>query len=193
MPLTTPGAAEAARKPAVVYNAADGSGRTYGGTIELMPTTRPAAPSAPVVATTTVGGSLASGIGLQYSLTAVNDGIESLPSALSTLTTTGGGSTNSVTVTIPATGDIEFYNIYGRVTASQLYIMTVESSTTTIKTDTGAITPAGAVPSGALTAGTAVIRVPNVRGGTRVYQKDIVAIPATTTIGVAGTYEYRRI
>lgn len=192
MPLTTPGAAEAARKPGVVYNAADGSGRTYGGTIEAMPSTRPAAPSAPTITTSTQGGAFASGIGVQYSITAVDDGIESLPSSLSTLTTTGSGSTNSVTIAVPQTAGIEFYNIYGRSSGSQLYIMTVDSTTTTLKVDTGSITPAGAVPAGALTAGTALIRVPGVRGGTRVYQKDIVAVPATA-IGTAGTYEYRRV
>lgn len=192
MPLFTPGAAEVIRKPAVTYNAADGSGRTYGGTIEAMPTTRPAAPSAPTVVANASGGTLGTGLGVQYSITAVDDGIESLPSALSTLTTTGGGSTNSISITIPQTAGIEMYNIYGRTTGSQLYIMTVDSTTTTIKTDTGAITPSGAVPSGALAAGTAVIRVPMMRGGTRAYQKDIVAVPATT-IGEAGKYEYRRV
>lgn len=192
MPLFTPGAAEAARNPVVVYNAADGSGRTFGATIESMPTTRPAAPAAPTVAASATGGTIGSGVGVQYSVTAVDNGIESLPSALSTLTTTGGGSTNSINITVPTVAGAEFYNIYGRASGSQLFILTVELSSTSVFTDSGAITPAGAVPSGALTAGTAVLRIPSVRGGTRIYQKNVVAVPATA-IGEAGKYEYRRV
>lgn len=193
MPLFPLTAAEALRKPTVHYNAADGSGRTFGAYVESVASTRPAAPAAPTVATTTTGGTLGSGIGVQYSVTSVDDGIESLPSALSTLTTTGGGSTNAVQLTLATVAGAEFYNIYGRATGSQLYMMTVETATTTIKVDTGAITPAGAVPSGAITAGTAVLRIPWLATGTRLYNnRTIVAAPATT-IGEVGKYEYRRV
>ena len=192
MPLFALTANEALRKPIVNYNAADGSGRVYGAHVEGFPTTRPAAPSAATITTSTLGGSIGAGVGVQYSVTAVDDGIESLPSTLSTLTTTGGGSTNSVSLTIATVAGAEFYNVYGRASGSQLYIMTVDTSTTTVKTDTGAITPSGVVPAGALTAGTAVLRVPSIVGGTRPYQKNVVAAPATA-IGEAGKYEYRRV
>lgn len=193
MPLFALTATEALRKPTVHYNAADGSGRTYGAYVENFASTRPAAPAAPTVAASATGGTIGTGVGVQYSVTSVDNGIESLPSALSTLTTTGGGSTNSVNITVPSVAGAEFYNIYGRASGSQLYVMTVELSSTTVFTDSGAITPVGAVPSGALAAGTVVLRIPNVGSGTRPYQRSSVVAGPAATIGEIGKYEYRRV
>jgi len=55
MPLVTLTAAEALRKPTVIYNAADGSGRKYGATVERL-SVRPSTPGAFANITTSTGG-----------------------------------------------------------------------------------------------------------------------------------------
>jgi hypothetical protein len=191
MPLFALTAAEALRRPTVIYNAADGSGRTYGANVENVPTTRPAAPAVPVLVASTTGGTLLGTTSYSYVVSSVLNGVESLPSTAATVTS-GAGSTNKVTLTLATVSGITLYNVYGRTSSTEAYIMTVDTGGSTVASDTGAITPAGAKPSGALAAGSAVLRIPSLAGGTTLPRnKTILAVNATTP-GEAGKYEYRR-
>jgi len=195
VPLFSLTAAEAARKPTVVYNAADGSGRTYGAYVDSFATTRPAAPAAPAITTTTAGGSILGTTALSYVVTSVLNALESLPSAAATITT-GAGSTNRVTLTLATVAGVNLYNVYGRTSGTEAFIMTVDTGvSTTVASDTGAITASGAKPSGAISTATVVLRIPNMPsiGAARGWPgRAIVAGPATS-VGETGKYEYRRI
>lgn len=109
-----------------------------------------AAPLAPTSSTATTGGTLADAT-YSYRVTAVIGGVESVPSAAKTQATTGGG-TSTVTVnwtTIAATAPYSgasAFKVYGRTGGSELLMATVNMPTTTF-TDTGSVTPSGALPT----------------------------------------------
>lgn len=190
MPLVTLTAAEARRKPTVKYNSSDGK-RTYGAHVEAL-AVRPTAPSAPGLTTTTVGGVMAATTGMTYVVTAIANYVESLPSAAATVTT-GAGSTNSVDLTINTVTGARHYNVYGRTAGTELFIMTVDVGSTTVHRDTGAVTPSGAQPSGAITAGTVVLRIPNLPAGSGQFpRRHTILAEAATSLGQAGRYEYFR-
>lgn len=114
-------------------------------------------PTISSVTTATTGGTLAAGI-KSYRVSAINAQGETLASAAGTVTTTGTTSTATVNwnlvTTPPNGGAVTGYRIYGRTPGSELLIASVGLVAT--YTDTGAVTPAGALPirNTAITAGT---------------------------------------
>lgn len=108
------------------------------------------APPQPTTTTSATGGTLADGT-YSYRVSAVINGIETTASPAKTQATTGGG-TSTVTVswatialTSPYSGASAF-KVYGRTGGSELLMGTVNMPTTAF-TDTGAVTPSGALPA----------------------------------------------
>jgi len=99
-------------------------------------------PAAPTATTSTTGGTIAAGT-QSYRLTALGASGETLPSTAVTQATTG--ATSTVTLTWVAVTNATGYKIYGRTAGSELLIATVGVVTT--YTDTGSLTPAGALPT----------------------------------------------
>jgi hypothetical protein len=103
-----------------------------------------AAPGAPTLAPATTGGTLPAGTTYNYRIVARNASGTSLagPEAVANATTTG--TTSSIVVTWAAVTGAASYDVYGRTAGGELFIVNV---TATTYTDTGAVTPAGALPS----------------------------------------------
>lgn len=195
MPLTALTARVAALKPIVKYNHPDGSKRSFGATVERL-AVRPSTPANfTSVTTNTTGGVLGATVVTEYKYTAVRNGVESLPNATVGTVTTGAGTTNTVTLTIPANTEAQFFRIYttaARTAGTRLLLATVPNAGgATVYTDTGTITPSGAEPSGALPAGSVTLRIPSYPGldGT-VAPRTLPTVQPATTPGQAGRYEY---
>lgn len=97
------------------------------------------------VANSGTGGTLGAAT-YSYRIAKVVGGVASAGATAKT-TVVGAGTTNKCTITLPVdvgVGGVS-YNIYGRVGASELLI--ASGVTTATYDDTGAITPAGAVPT----------------------------------------------
>lgn len=149
MPLRT---ALLRRGDTVSYRAA--SGKTYNVTVTGE---QPATPAAPTVTNQAAGGTL--GIGtFSYRVSAVIKNAESQASTAGT-TTTAAGSTNQCTVSWGAVTGAQAYRVYGRTGGSELFIAEVAGGTLSY-IDTGAVTPAGALP----TAGEVGGRIGSIRG-----------------------------
>jgi len=102
-------------------------------------------PSISSFSTASTGGSLLGNTTYYYRISALNDLGETLASTeMSTLTATG-TSTNTITINWNGVTDAASYNVYGRTTGGELKIANVIGSTS--YTDTGSITPSGALPS----------------------------------------------
>lgn len=80
-----------------------------------------------------------------YKVTYVRGGVESVVSPVSA-DYVATGATSSVQVNWTAVSGATSYKVYGRTTASWLFIATVTAPTTTYL-DTGAVTPSGAAPT----------------------------------------------
>ena len=94
--------------------------------------------------TATTGGTLAAATNY-YRVAAIDaEGNTTLPSTQTSQVTTG--STSTVTVNWGAVTGAVQYQIYGRTQNTELYMATVSAPTTTW-TDTGSITPLGAIPT----------------------------------------------
>lgn len=194
MPLYAVTAEEAVRKPTVIYNHPDGSGRTYGARVEAY-AARPSTPSAATAVAAPTGGTLPVTTSFSYRWTTYTKGggVESLPATGVLVATTA--ATSRVTVTIPPlVGSVA--NIYRSVTVGgpEVFLTSVSRDDTVNYVDTGAITPSGALPTGSLTAGTLVIRVPWFpNAGEHSPRGRTVVAEAATAIGQAGKYEYNRV
>jgi hypothetical protein len=101
------------------------------------------APSAPAVGNSGTGGTLTAAT-YSYRISAVKGGAETLASTAGT-TVVGAGSTNSCQITLPGVAGTQ-YAVYGRVGGSELYMGTSLPGAV-LFTDTGAVTPAGALPA----------------------------------------------
>jgi len=108
------------------------------------------APTGIAVSTATTGGSIAASTTNTYQVSALYPWGESAPSAPVSVTTGSGTATNENTIswTLP-TGAIAA-KIYGRTSGSELFIAQVAAGTSTY-TDTGSVTPSGALPTGSFT------------------------------------------
>lgn len=129
-------------------------------------------PTNAAFSTATTGGTLAAGT-YSYRVSALDGaGGETLASTATTQATTG--STSTVTVNWNAVTGATGYKVYGRTAGAELLIATVGATTT--YTDTGSVTPAGALP---------------VSNTTGLYGKTstdvVVAAGATVTIGLFAT------
>lgn len=136
MPLRT---ALKRRGDTVSYRAP--SGKTYNVTILGE---QPGTPTLNVPTTQTTGGTLGAAVATSYRMAVVINGAESQASAAQGVTT-GAGATNQVTLTWSAVPGAQAYRIYGRTAGTQLFMAEVPGGTLTF-VDTGAITPAGALP-----------------------------------------------
>lgn len=109
------------------------------------------APTGLALATATTGGSIAASTDCTYRISAVYPWGESAASAEVSITTGGSTATNENTLTwsaLPAGATSA--NVYGRTAGGELLIANVLAGTLTY-TDTGSVTPAGALPTGTLT------------------------------------------
>lgn len=105
-----------------------------------------AAPGIPASSQSTAG-TLADAT-YSYRVSAVVDGVESAASAAKSQVVAGGSNTASVIVDFTAVANARAtsHKIYGRTGGSELLMATVNMPTVTF-TDTGAVTPAGALPA----------------------------------------------
>jgi len=108
------------------------------------------APTGIAVSTATTGGSIAASTTNTYQVSALYPWGESAPSAPVSVTTGSGTATNENTIswTLP-TGAIAA-KVYGRTSGSELFIAQVAAGTSSY-TDTGSVTPSGALPTGTFT------------------------------------------
>ena len=97
----------------------------------------------PTIVGSGTGGTLPAGT-YNYKITYVRGGVESVASAVS-VDYVATGTTSSVTVNWTAVSGATSYKVYGRTTASWLFIATVTAPTLTYL-DTGSVTPSGASP-----------------------------------------------
>ena len=122
--------------------------------------------------TSTSGGSLAAGTSYCYRVVAYNsDGGNTLPSTETCITTGSGTSTNTVTVAWSHAAGAVSYSVYGRTTGAELLIasgISAGNSGTVYYTDTGSITPSGALPTTNTTQGS-------------LYMNGAVALPSWIT------------
>jgi hypothetical protein len=109
--------------------------------------TQPAAPVSGdfTVANSGTGGTLGAAT-YSYRITNVVNGVESAPVAAKT-TVVGAGSTNKCTITFPNATATSRYGVYGRTGGSELFIGFVTPGVAGTFDDTGAVTPAGALPT----------------------------------------------
>lgn len=198
MPLTALTALTARNKPIVKYNHPDGSKRSYGATVERL-AVRPTTPSNfTTVTTQTSGGSLGAAVVTEYKYTIVKNGVESLPNATVGTVTTGAGTNNQVTLTMPANTGADYYRVYttvARTAGTRLLLATVPNTGgAVVYVDTGTVTPSGAEPSGALPTGAVTIRIPAFPGSSAsVAPRTLPVVEAATAPGQAGRYEYYQV
>ena len=107
--------------------------------------TQPAAPGAGVwsVANADEGGELTDAT-YSYKIAAVQNGVESAPSAAKTTVVPEGTETNLVTITLPTPATGVTYKVYGRTDAAWELIGTTTDEDETFD-DTGEVTPDGEV------------------------------------------------
>ena len=112
-----------------------------------------ATPSAPTLTESSLGGSMVSGT-YQYRVTATNSLGETLPSpeAGSAAVIPSDVTTGSVLVVWPPVAGASGYNVYGRTASGELFLAHVPTAT---YTDTGTVTPDGALPGANTTGGAA--------------------------------------
>ena len=115
-----------------------------GGTVTAIDLGGLAAPTGLALSTATTGGTLAASTAYSYQVTALNAVGQTLASALVSLTTGSTTSTNTITATWNPVYGATSYSIYGRVSGS---IAEIANVTTTSYTDTGSVTPSGALPT----------------------------------------------
>ncbi|MET0466944.1 MAG: hypothetical protein ABW007_27535 [Chitinophagaceae bacterium] len=116
-----------------------GNGKSQNG---FVLNTIPSTPAAPGLSTSGSGGTLAAAT-YSYRITKVVNGLESLASPAATQVTVG--TTSTVTVTLPGVAG-EIYKVYGRTAGTELLMHTSAAAATQF-IDTGAVTPAGAIPT----------------------------------------------
>lgn|SRR5262245_50791664 len=153
MPLRTLAVAKDQGRNVVDY--VDALGRHFGATVEKV-SVQAATPAQPTPSTNTTGGTLAAAT-YSYRFSKIVDNVETQAAAAVTQVTTGATST----VTLSWTNDpaAQAYRVYGRVGGSELLLAELPAGSTQY-TDTGATTPAGALP-GALGANALNLRIPS--------------------------------
>lgn len=102
------------------------------------------APAGLAPSTATTGGTLAASTYFYRVSAVVNETETALATEVSQITT---GATSTVTLNWTAVPNATSYKVYGRATGAELFMASVLTNTFV---DTGAITPAGAQPSGTL-------------------------------------------
>lgn len=116
---------------------------TDGETFNMTVIGEQITPAQPTSSTNTSGGTLAAAT-YSYRVTAIVGGTESAPSVAKTQVTTG--TTSTVTIDWVAVPGASTYNVYGRTGGSELK-MTPSPIAAVTFTDTGSVTPSGALPT----------------------------------------------
>lgn len=122
----------------------DARGRTRNATVRGVQGSAPAAGDF-TVANSGTGGTLTAAT-YSYRITNVVNGAESAPVAAKT-TVVGAGTTNKCTITFPNATATSVYGVYGRTGGSELFLAYVQPGVAGTWDDTGALTPAGALPA----------------------------------------------
>jgi len=119
-------------------------GETYNATVNQV---QPAAPASGdfTVANSGTGGTLGAAT-YSYRITQVVNGVESAPVAAKT-TVVGAGTTNKCTITFPNATATSRYGVYGRSAGTEVFIAYTTPGVAGTFDDTGAVTPAGALPT----------------------------------------------
>ena len=133
-----------------------------GGTVTAIDIGGCQVPTGVTLTTSSGGGSLAGGATYAYRVSALNNEGQTLASSEVTIAVPTGTSTNTVTISWDQVPGAKTYDIYGRTSGGELFMVNVTGQSWT---DTGAIPPSGALPSSdtslsstGLTAG--LVRVP---------------------------------
>lgn len=117
-------------------------GQTFNATV-IADTKAPS--TAPASSTNTSGGTLAAAT-YSYRVTFVTQSLETAPSPAKTQVTTGATSTVTIDVTGMVPSGASSWKVYGRTGGGELLMGTVTLPTLTF-TDTGSVTPSGALPT----------------------------------------------
>ena len=115
-----------------------------GGTVTEIAKGNIPTPAGLALTTATTGGTLSASTSYSYQVTALNSAGETLASTAVSITTGSATSTNTVTATWNSVNGAASYNIYGRTSGS---IAKIANVTTPSYTDTGSVSPSGAVPT----------------------------------------------
>jgi hypothetical protein len=110
-----------------------------------------ATPSNLVLTPSTTGGTLAAGTKAYRVAAILDDGSSTV--ACAEVTTSTSGSTGSVALTWTAIYGAKGYTVYGRASGAELLMTTLTGVMSTTFTDTGSITPSGALPTATSTNG----------------------------------------
>jgi len=166
----------------VTFRNADGE--TINATVRQ---TQPAAPASAdfTVANSGTGGTLGAAT-YSYRITQVVNGVESAPVAAKT-TVVGAGSTNKCTITFPNATATSVYGVYGRTGGTEVFIAYVTPGVAGTYDDTGAITPAGALPTADGRVGL-INPTKGLTGG----KTGVTAIKATALRGAGSTNVYMK-
>lgn len=113
------------------------------------------APTNSAFSTASTGGSLSNGT-YYYRVSAYNSQGETLPSTETSITISGGTSTQTVTVNWSTVTGAVGYRVYGRSTGAELFMQQILSGTTTW-VDTGSVTPSGSMPTSDTSGGYATV------------------------------------
>jgi len=156
-------------------------GQTFNATVRTL---QPAVPASAdfTVANDGTGGTLGAAT-YSYRITNVVNGVEGAPVAAKT-TVVGAGSTNKCTITFPNATATSVYGVYGRVGGSELLIGYSTAGATTF-VDTGAVTPAGALPTADGRVGL-ITPTKGLQNG----KQGVTAIKATAMRGAGSTNRY---
>jgi hypothetical protein len=122
----------------------DAKGKTRNVTVVGTQANTGTVPGTPVVANSGAGGTLTAAT-YSYKISRIKNGAESAASAVAGTTVVAGGTTNKCTITLPGVAG-EQYGVYGRVGGSELLIGISAAGASSFD-DTGAVTPAGALPT----------------------------------------------
>jgi len=160
------------------------AGETRNATVRAV---QPAVPASAdfTVANSGTGGTL--GVATySYRICNVVNGVESAPVAAKT-TVVGAGSTNKCTITFPNATATSVYSVYGRTGGTELFMAFVTPGVAGTWDDTGAITPAGALPTADGRVGL-INPTKGLTGG----KTGVTAVKATTTKGAGSTNKYTK-
>jgi hypothetical protein len=102
-------------------------------------------PTTSTLTTATTGGTLTASTSYCYRVNAVNSIGSTIPSTESCLTTGSTTSTNTITIPWSTISGATSYSIYGRTTSAELLL--ASGITALTYTDTGSLTPSGAMPT----------------------------------------------
>jgi hypothetical protein len=111
-------------------------------------------PTTSTLTTATTGGTLTASTSYCYRVSAFNSLGSTIPSTESCLTTGSATSTNTITIPWSTIAGATSYSIYGRTTSAELLL--ASGITALTYTDTGSLTPSGAMPTTNTTQGSVI-------------------------------------